>query len=584
MEILVHVAAPSSTRDDTRYRAQVAAIRAFEPISRQLLSSDNAKDGASAGAGAALPPPPAAIPGMQKMQSPPQQSAPLCCYGHARAAIAGQDNGACQTSSDSRCDRGLKDLRKKKPAGNPPSPGKADCAQSDPAVHSTATATAVTPIANSNPCPCLRHDLQPILPSPGPGTNQIRPSPLVSEPAPVGETREHEPPIAADSLESVISVIPDSQPELAVCAEQPSHLATRCPALLHEEDQPGRSPKRRRVGPFPVGQTISEAAAVESTITSCSAHHVERALSRDADKSPSALPTQGPHSHALANASSSVPSQVSNPVSAHAKVLETETRPQQQQQQQQPPSSDKDDPSLNHNDTLLSTLPLTLRPPPPPISTSTFTTHITPTLSMLTERLKPARTYKPIHEARELDALERGYWAMRINIARTGPDPAQTQEQCQKETNTKNGPPSVPTPGTGPSSTSTSTTPQPWTETQFTHFWTFLAGFIARDARAGWGVWCIAEHIETETETQTPIHTNTNTTKDQDNYQDPNTAIHTATPTTDDAFIPILLKIYAWGEVAMHIYLMLYLASERRVRGMGLRWVDSWGEVVIQMP
>jgi hypothetical protein len=42
--------------------------------------------------------------------------------------------------------------------------------------------------------------------------------------------------------------------------------------------------------------------------------------------------------------------------------------------------------------------------------------------------------------------------------------------------------------------------------------------------------------------------------------------------------------MYAWGEVAIHIYLLLFLASERRVRGMGAEWRDSGEEVVVKMP
>jgi hypothetical protein len=46
----------------------------------------------------------------------------------------------------------------------------------------------------------------------------------------------------------------------------------------------------------------------------------------------------------------------------------------------------------------------------------------------------------------------------------------------------------------------------------------------------------------------------------------------------------VTLKVYAWGEVAMHVYLLLFLASERRIRGMGAQWRDYREEVVVQMP
>ncbi|OOQ84163.1 hypothetical protein PEBR_31603 [Penicillium brasilianum] len=588
MEILVHVSAPSSARDDARYRAQVAAILALEPISRQSLISN---DGGALVAPAEAPPPADQGPEHAENAKPAASSLLLqaselisapSSVSHqsvedARAAIAGQPNGAGRTSSDSRCDRDLMHQREKKPLGNLPSPRADDRPQSDPLANDTATAT-VPPIANSNPSPCLRHDRQSILPGPDPGTNQIRPSSLIPAPAHTNQIRNSHHQIgleaqlrsrlASDSLESIISVIPDSQPELAVC--------TRRSPPLHEEDQPAHPPKRRRVEPCstsPSDQTISKAAALESTTPSCSAHHEKEKTPPGHAEQRSRPPlTQGPqsHSHTLANTSPSpFPRHIDNPASASANaavsVIETE------QQRQQPPI--RHDHPLHQQSTPFSkSLPLTLRPPPPPISTSTFKTHITPTLAMLIERLKPARTYKPTHQSRELDTLERGYWAMRVNIAATESAPA--REKGRKGNNHKGDLGAGAGASTGPSPN-----PQTWTEPQFSHFWTFLSSFIAKDARAGWGVWCIAERVDPDPDPDpapNPLNAATNKAR--------NTTITTTTATADDTPTPVLIKVYAWGEVAMHIYLMLYLASERRVRGMGLRWVDSWEEVVIQMP
>jgi hypothetical protein len=43
------------------------------------------------------------------------------------------------------------------------------------------------------------------------------------------------------------------------------------------------------------------------------------------------------------------------------------------------------------------------------------------------------------------------------------------------------------------------------------------------------------------------------------------------------------LRVYCWGGVAGHVYLLLYLVSQRRVKGTGARWVDGGGEVVVRM-
>ncbi|KAI3000526.1 hypothetical protein CBS147346_6981 [Aspergillus niger] len=172
-------------------------------------------------------------------------------------------------------------------------------------------------------------------------------------------------------------------------------------------------------------------------------------------------------------------------------------------------------------------LPLEIKPNPPPISANPFTTHITPTLKMLSIRLNPSRTYTPINQTRPLDNLERGHWYLRLNLS------------------------------PNPNSTSSSTWEMPF----FIRFWTFLTDFIAKEGRAGWGVWCLLE----------------------DNGSDkPANGLEDGGDETTTR--PVILKVYAWGEIASHIYLLLFLASERRVRRMGLQWRDSADEVVIQMP
>ncbi|KXG52058.1 uncharacterized protein PGRI_083420 [Penicillium griseofulvum] len=176
-------------------------------------------------------------------------------------------------------------------------------------------------------------------------------------------------------------------------------------------------------------------------------------------------------------------------------------------------------------------LPIEIHPPRPPISTAPFTTHITQTLSMLADRLNPTRTYKPATQSRPLDPLERGYWLVQLAIA-PHTDPVHQHSKL------------------GTTSPTPREDPRIWPSPLFHAFWSFLSDFIGRDGRAGWGVWCILEDA-------TPASiSNTN----------------------------LSLKVYAWGEVAMHVYLLLFLASERRIRGMGVQWRDASEEVVIQMP
>ncbi|KAJ5310828.1 uncharacterized protein N7443_003289 [Penicillium atrosanguineum] len=113
----------------------------------------------------------------------------------------------------------------------------------------------------------------------------------------------------------------------------------------------------------------------------------------------------------------------------------------------------------SHSDyTLFTQLPVEIRPPPPPISTSPFTTHITPTLCMLVDRLNPARIYKPIRQVRVLDTLERGYWVVQIPIR---PDP--------------------------PAGTIGARGESCWNGELFARFWGFLSVFIGQEGEGRLG-------------------------------------------------------------------------------------------------
>jgi hypothetical protein len=80
----------------------------------------------------------------------------------------------------------------------------------------------------------------------------------------------------------------------------------------------------------------------------------------------------------------------------------------------------------------------------------------------------------------------------------------------------------------------------PWPAQLRLDFFQFLAKMI-EPGRVGWGVWCTREMAALE------------------------------------------VRVYCWGEVARHVYLMLYVASKSKVRKLGLKWIDADGEVVVQM-
>ncbi|KAL2866478.1 uncharacterized protein BJX67DRAFT_355912 [Aspergillus lucknowensis] len=305
-----------------------------------------------------------------------------------------------------------------------------------------------------------------------------------------------------DSLDSLVSVIPDSQPQQPDCVAESLHLT---PYYYP-------SPKRPRVG----SPSSPNRAQHDGSQGSNGGNH-----DSPANASPTIINTQ---TTSIATSEYEQENEAVRPL---------RVRKEENQLFKLPP------------------LPLQIKPPPPPISSTPFTTHITPTLEMLTRRLKSPRTYSPIKKTRGLDSLERGYWYLRINLFHSPQETA--------------------------SSAMTNFDPRNWDTVLFSRFWTFLSEFIAKEGRAGWGVWCILED-----ENISPLQEADGVVEAKDVRRPHHSRADPISGPGDTHHLA--LKVYAWGEVVVHIYLLLYLASERRVRKMGAQWRDARDEVVIQMP
>ncbi|KAJ5531693.1 hypothetical protein N7527_005086 [Penicillium freii] len=383
----------------------------------------------------------------------------------------------------------------------------------------------------SSGSPTTQHEALPILrEAPRPAYTALSSDPRLlpekDSPAPRRHIISNHP----DSLESLISAIPDSQPEIG----QELVRAEQSRAELSPPSQLAPPPKRPRTAPAspdPVQPLlIPDSLAADQPVVSPGAIPIE-----NKQPIPTAIPTGFPE----------IPIEISSSDQGKGpdvSVTHT-TTPSHHIPANTPTPTQPRTQTPNHIN--ISTLPLEIHPPRPPVSTAPFTTHITPTLSMLTERLNPARTYKPSTQTRPLDPLERGYWLMHFAVE----DPRNRERDPADLADLS------PTPKPR---TTNATTSKPkeitrtWPYPLFHAFWSFLSDFVGRDGRAGWGVWCILEAA--------------------------------TAPSTLSSDTHVSLKVYAWGEVAMHVYLLLFLASERRIRGMGVQWRDSGEEVVIQMP
>ncbi len=80
-----------------------------------------------------------------------------------------------------------------------------------------------------------------------------------------------------------------------------------------------------------------------------------------------------------------------------------------------------------------------------------------------------------------------------------------------------------------------------WEEGLHNRCWTSLGNYIGKNL-VGWGVWCVrdAEHST--------------------------------------------IRVYCWGIIVGHIYLLLYITSKRKIKGTGACWISGDGEAIITMP
>lgn len=85
------------------------------------------------------------------------------------------------------------------------------------------------------------------------------------------------------------------------------------------------------------------------------------------------------------------------------------------------------------------------------------------------------------------------------------------------------------------------------------NFWRFLQQYV-ESGKSGWGVWCVREISAKQAENE-----------------------------RSEAATLGEVKIFCWGEVVQHVYLMLYVASKSKIRKAAARWIDADEKVVVQM-
>ncbi|MCJ1410345.1 hypothetical protein MMC19_004430 [Ptychographa xylographoides] len=187
-----------------------------------------------------------------------------------------------------------------------------------------------------------------------------------------------------------------------------------------------------------------------------------------------------------------------------------------------------------------------IHPPPPKTALESFTTHITTSLAVIEANCSLERHYNPTYTTRSLRTLERGYWEFVMN--------------------------------------------DDWSTALRDKFWSFLEQLVG-EGRAGWGVWCERlECVESKKGTQTieSRYPGRNTGSGSPAAEIIEAGNADAERTEKDGsgntvkeLRDEVVKMYCWGEVVGHIYLVLYIAGDRRIKYSGAKWVDSSGNTVI---
>ncbi|MCJ1263128.1 hypothetical protein MMC22_002998 [Lobaria immixta] len=215
---------------------------------------------------------------------------------------------------------------------------------------------------------------------------------------------------------------------------------------------------------------------------------------------------------------------------------------------------------LPESDPLPLITVLAIYAPPPKPSTEPFETYVTPYLKILVDHLplitffSPQQLHPPI---RALEVHERGHWAF--------PIPSFPVGEWQK-------------------------------------FWSYLETFI-RMGNGSFGVSCVVEgrrsegggssrevgrgkreELEKAEVAERRQGRKVEVGRSEEAISDPENKKQVP---DEEAWMQNvenpLLKIYCWGEIVPHIWLLLFTASHRRIKGCGAQWIDSRGEVIIQM-
>lgn len=210
--------------------------------------------------------------------------------------------------------------------------------------------------------------------------------------------------------------------------------------------------------------------------------------------------------------------------------------------------------------------------PAPSVGEERFSTHITQALRDFASQLPFARFFRPVNVARDVKVLERGHWLMDITLVSDevaeaarfaarhetqGPtmlerfQGATAAERLRKYDEAKRD-------GSlhafGQSSDSKAQ--GLWTEDELVQFWKSVSSFIV-NGKAGWGTRLVGEQLSG----QVP-----GLAGERQPYE-----------------ARLRIRIFTWGECLGHIYLAVWVLSDKLAARIPMIWIAGNGEQVVRM-
>lgn len=250
---------------------------------------------------------------------------------------------------------------------------------------------------------------------------------------------------------------------------------------------------------------------------------------------------------------------------------------------------------------LISSLPTHIFPPSPPVGRGGYITHVTPVLAVTVNRLPIAKWFRPIHVTRDVRVLERGHWHIPITIASQAVvnearaemsrerKLAKMAKQCNAPTSKERWEKRLELEAERKTRRDVGLSSSPleygedgefaerkrqdlWTEEEFVRFWATLEECVG-EGKWGWGIRVFREDLGGACD-------DARNPSDSEPLSSP---ARGAVASDRNQERRVLLKVTTWGEVIAHIWILLWLMSDKLTAYIPMEWRTGDDTAVVKM-